>query len=169
MPDLDLNAPEKGESREKGKGGKREKRDKDRREAEPGFERIALNVGKAQGFFPGNLMEMINRNVSSNKPEIGRIDLMPDYTLFDVRKSEAKKVIDALRNEDFFGTILKPEIATDRDYSSGSKTKGRKKSSSSKNKVDGGKKKQKETAKKSKSSKKKDYNGNYEIFYKKKK
>lgn len=62
-------------------------------------------------------MEIVNRNVVGSKPDIGRIDLLPDYTLFDVRKNDARKVIDALRNVDFFGTTIRPEIASDRDYS----------------------------------------------------
>ena len=165
MPDLDLNAPEKGEKGEK-KGKGREKRDKDRREAEPGFERIALNVGKAQGFFPGNLMEIINKNVVGSKPDIGRIDLMPDYTLFDVRKGDGRRVIDALKNIDFFGTTLKPERATDRDYSSSGK-KGKKDSSKPKASKRG--KGSEKKGKKGKEASKPEYNGNYEIFYKKKK
>ena len=163
MPDIDLNAPEQGERKEKNsRDRRREKRDKDRREAEPGFERLALNVGKAQGFFPGNLMELINLNITGNKPDVGRIDLMPDYNLFDVRKGDAHRVISALKNVDFFGTKLKPEKATGRDYSA---DKGSKKKEESSGKKD--KKGKKE--KKSKASSKPDYNGNYEVFYKKKK
>ena len=170
MPDLDLNAPEQGSGKEKKKGEKRERRDKDRREAEDGYERLVLNVGKAQGFFPGNLMEIVNRNVEGNKPDIGRIDLMPDYTLFDVRKGEAKRVIDALKNVDFFGVTLRPEIATSRDYSrkkgkGDSKSKKEKSSKSSR----GSKRDSKPVKDKKGKGAKKEYNGNYEIFYKKKK
>ncbi|MCH5241318.1 MAG: DEAD/DEAH box helicase [Muribaculaceae bacterium] len=114
MPDIDLNAPEQKDKKDKNSRDKRrERRDKERREAEPGYERLALNVGKAQGFFPGNLMEIINRNITGNKPEIGRIDLLPDYTLFDVKKGEAHRVISALKNVDFFGTKLKPKKAAE--------------------------------------------------------
>lgn len=164
MPDIDLNAQEQsGRSEKNARDRRREKRDKDRREGEPGFERLALNVGKAQGFFPGNLMEIINRNTTGNKPEIGRIDLMPDYTLFDVRKGDAHRVISALKNVDFFGTKLKPEKATNKDYSSfGSGKPG-------KSKGDKGREKGKNSKGKSKSIKNSDYNGSYEVFYKKKK
>ena len=184
MPDLDLNAPEKnGRKDEK---GKREKRDKDRREGESGYDRIMVNVGKSQGFFPGNLMEMINKNVAGSKPDVGRIDLMPNYTLFDVRKGDARRVIDALRNLDFFGTRLRPEIAVpDKDYgknSGGKRDKGKRekgKGSELKKEKSKGSDAKKEKGKKDKpknSDKKKEkrknssspeYNGNYEIFYKK--
>lgn len=154
-----------------------------------------VNVGKAQGFFPGNLMEMVNRNVVGDKPDIGRIDLMPGYTLFDVRKQDARRVIDALRHVDFFGTRINPEIASDRDYdrdSRGKREKRRSKDSyedfgrpSRKSRDKGEKKASKERQakdlkapkapkekkavkeKKQTKDKKPQYNGNYEIFYKK--
>ena len=196
MPDIDLNAPEKGERGERKRGEKRERnRDKARRTAEEGYERLMVNVGKAQGFFPGNLMEMVNRNVVGDKPDIGRIDLMPGYTLFDVRKQDARRVIDALRHVDFFGTRINPEIASDRDYdrdSRGKREKRRSKDSyedfgrpSRKSRDKGEKKASKERQakdlkapkapkekkavkeKKQTKDKKPQYNGNYEIFYKK--
>lgn len=192
MPDIDLNASDKGEKRDK-------KQDKDRRVAESGYERIMVNVGKAQGFFPGNLMEIINRNVVGSKPDIGRIDLLSGYTLFDVRKDDARRVIDALKNEDFFGIVLRPEIASDRDYSRDSRdrrekrgrksskedygssrdrrrkdSKDKKESKSKRDRKDPDrekplkKEKKEKKEKKGKAGKKAEYNGNYEIFYKKK-
>ncbi len=101
----------------------REKREKDRRDAEAGYERLMVNVGKANGFFPGNLMELINRNVHGSKPVIGRIDLLPGYTLFDVKKEDAHRVLDALKNTEFFGDRIHAEVATDRDYAADSRGK----------------------------------------------
>lgn len=206
MPDIDLNAPEKGEKgKDKGRGeGHERNRDKDRRSAEDGFERLMVNVGKSQGFFPGNLMELVNRNVVGDKPDIGRIDLLPGYTLFDVRKQDARRVIDALKNVDFFGTTLHPEIATDRDYAREARdrsekrrrkrdkeetqrpakaAKGKKKAKKSdddfftadefltgdKTSVKKKKEKKEKKEKKAPKGKKAEYNGNYEIFYSKKK
>lgn len=206
MPDIDLNAPEKGEKgKDKGRGEGRERnRDKDRRSAEDGFERLMVNVGKSQGFFPGNLMELVNRNVVGDKPDIGRIDLLPGYTLFDVRKQDARRVIAALKNVDFFGTTLHPEIATDRDYAREARdrsekrrrkrdkeetqrpakaAKGKKKAKKSdddfftadefltgdKTSVKKKKEKKEKKEKKAPKGKKVEYNGNYEIFYNKKK
>lgn len=119
MPKIDLNASGKGERAERAAGERkaRTKGDKDRREAESGYERIFLNVGKAQGFFPGNLMEIINRNVKGPKPGIGRIDLLPNYTLFDVRRDDAARVIASLKGDEFYGTRLYAEPAeAGKDY-----------------------------------------------------
>lgn len=131
MPDIDLNAPDskgregKGSDR-KGRDRRDERGDKDRRTAQEGYERLMVNIGKAAGFFPGNLMELVNRAVPGAKPEIGRIDLMPEYTLFDVRKKDARRVVDALRNADFFGRKVRAEFATERDYARESKDRRRK-------------------------------------------
>lgn len=119
MPDIDLNdtKPAKGERKERGE--RRAKGDKDRRNAEDGYERLMVNIGKGSGFFPGNLMDLVNRNVNGSKPEIGRIDLMPGYTLFDVRKNDARRVLDALRHAEFFGQKIRAEVAREgADYGS---------------------------------------------------
>ncbi len=120
MPDIDLNESDKGKKGRK-ESEPREKKDKDRREAEEGYERLMVNIGKSNGFFPGNLMELVNKNVAGPKPVIGRIDLLPGYTLFDVRKDDAHRVLDALKHADFFGDKIYAEVATDRDYSAESK------------------------------------------------
>ncbi|MDE6291631.1 MAG: DEAD/DEAH box helicase, partial [Muribaculaceae bacterium] len=200
MPDIDLNADTKKERGERGerrdrkeRGERRERGDKDRRTAEEGYERLMVNIGKAAGFFPGNLMELINRSVVGAKPEIGRIDLLPEYTLFDVRKKDARRVVDALRNSDFFGRKVRAEFATDRDYSREAKDRT-KKAEMKKAKTESGERRAKKAEKKtsrtdydmslgvSSAAKKKEkkerkakkaespkakYNGNYDIFKKK--
>ncbi len=189
MPDIDLNEKEKGAKKDKSDRPKRERGDRDRREAEAGYERLMVNIGKASGFFPGNLMELVNRNVFGDKPAIGRIDLMPGYTLFDVRKDDARRVLDALRHAEFFGQKIHAEVADpNRDYASempvaegrkrkggkdrkGSKSdklaKGRGKDSARKPLPKAEKKGKKKKEKSERASAKSKYNGNYEIFYKK--
>ena len=103
----------------------RSDKDKDKRVAERGYERIYVNAGKSDGFFPARLIETINQN-SEGRVDIGRIDLLQDYSLFDVRKGDGKKVVAALKNANYFGKRLYAELADpDRDYS---KSSGRKNS-----------------------------------------
>ena len=48
---------------------------------------------------------------------IGRIDLLTNYSLFDVRQGEAHSIINALRNTEFYGKRLYLEIAdVNKDY-----------------------------------------------------
>ena len=93
-------------------------KEKDRRTAARGMERVYVNVGKRDGFFAGNLIEMLNKLVQGKRVDVGRIDLLPGCTVFDVSKKDARKVVGALTGADFFGKRLHSEIADqDRDYS----------------------------------------------------
>ncbi len=91
--------------------------DKDRRTASKGMERIYVNLGKRDGFYAGNLIDLLNRNVAGKRVDVGRIDLMPSYSLFDVRKADARRVVTALKGADFVGKRIYSEIAeADKDY-----------------------------------------------------
>lgn len=111
-------------SKEDRKGRKQEHerpkndKEKDRRTAERGMERIYINVGKRDGFFAGNLIDMLNKLVTGKRVDVGRIDLLPGYSLFDVKKVDARKVVGALTGADFYGKRIHSEIADpERDYS----------------------------------------------------
>ncbi len=128
-PKIDLidEKPSKHERAERSKDrAPRSDRDKDRRTAERGMARIYVNAGKADGFFAGNLIDLLNHNVSGQRVDVGRIDLLPSYSLFDVKKADANRVVNALKGADFFGKRLYSEVADeDKDYG---KASGRKSS-----------------------------------------
>ncbi len=91
--------------------------EKDRRTASKGMARIYVNVGKRDGFFAGNLIEMLNKNIEGPRVDVGRIDLLPAYSLFDVKKSDSKRVVAGLKGADFLGKRLYSEVAeADKDY-----------------------------------------------------
>lgn len=95
--------------------------EKDRRTAEKGMARVYVNVGKADGFFAGNLIDVINHNVNGARVDVGRIDLLAGYSLFDVKKEDASRVVSALKGADFYGKRLYSEIASaDKDYAAAS-------------------------------------------------
>ena len=97
------------------------KEEKDRRTASKGMERIYVNAGKRDGFYAGNLIEMLNKVVGGKRVDVGRIDLMPGYSLFDVKKSDARRVVGALKEADFMGKRIYSEIASpDKDYAKAS-------------------------------------------------
>ena len=102
--------------------------DKDRRTAEPGMARIYVNAGKSDGFYAGNLIDALNKNIPGGRVDVGRIDLMPGYSLFDVPKGDAAKVVGALKSSDFMGKRLYSEIASvDKDYAHSSDRKKKRK------------------------------------------
>ena len=101
-------------------------RDKDRRTAERGMARIYVNAGKADGFFAGNLIDLLNHNVGGQRVDVGRIDLLPQYSPFDVKKADAKRVVAGLKGADFFGKRLYSEVADpDKNYAGVSKSEGK--------------------------------------------
>ena len=90
--------------------------------------RVYINLGKADGFYAGNLIEIINKWVPGARVEVGRIDLLPGYSLFDVKKGDAKRVVASLKGSDFLGKRVFTEIADpERDYARASARRNRKK------------------------------------------
>ncbi len=111
-------------SEKPGKGDKKGKRElpseqeKDRRTAARGMARMYVSAGKRDGFYAGNLIDMLNHLVPGQRVNVGRIDLMPGYTLFDVAKGDAARVASALKGAEFFGKRLHCERAEEgKDYS----------------------------------------------------
>ncbi len=91
--------------------------EKDRRTAAKGMARVYINLGKRDGFYAKNLIDMINHTVRGARVDVGRIDLMPAYSLFDVKKADAARVVQALRGVEFFGKRVQSEKAeADKDY-----------------------------------------------------
>ena len=79
---------------------------------------------RRDGFFAGNLIDILNHTVSGQRVDVGRIDLMPGYSLFDVKKSDARRVVEALTGHEFVGNKLYAEIADpEKDYTHASRRK----------------------------------------------
>ena len=124
-PKIDL-IDEKPSKKERGEKSSRSEKDKDRRTAEKGMERVYINLGKNDGFYAGNLIEMLNKNIEGQRVDVGRIDLMPGYSLFDIKKKDASRVVHSLKGLDFMGKRVYSEIAdADKDYARASTRKAR--------------------------------------------
>lgn len=131
-PEIDCidEKPTRDERRKKKTDKPRTPADKDRRTAEDGMERIYVSAGKNDGFYAANLIDILNKVVPGRRVDVGRIDLLPAYSLFDVRKGDANRVVASLKGSEFMGRRLYSEVAVpDKDYArtsqrrSGSKRK----------------------------------------------
>ena len=71
-------------------------REKVARKAEKGYTRLFLNLGKTDGFYANQIIELINRNLKKEHIQIGRIDLMQNFSFFEVVESQASMVMKAL-------------------------------------------------------------------------
>ena len=78
-----------------------------------GFSRMFINVGKTDGVYPNVLIEFINRNVPG-RVSIGKIDLMKNFSFFEIEKRNAQNVINALSGEELAGRRVSVEIAQDK-------------------------------------------------------
>ena len=131
-PTIDFIDEKPERKKKEGRGAKAEKparsdHDKDRRTAEPGMERIYINAGKNDGFYAGNLIDLLNHVVRGKRVDVGRIDLLPLYSLFDVKTADAARVIAGIKGSEFLGKRLYAEVASpDKDYARSSRRRSRK-------------------------------------------
>ena len=72
-----------------------------RRGAEAGFRRLFINLGKDDGFYPGEVMQYINKHVEGRQA-VGHIDLLKKFSYIEVPEKDAQKVMRALD-----GTVYK--------------------------------------------------------------
>ena len=87
-PELSPVAPDKS-----GKGGKQQTdRQKLENKAQKGYIRLFINLGRRDGFYPGVLMQLLNRFVGGRQ-EVGHIDLLDTISYFEVPERDAKKVM----------------------------------------------------------------------------
>ena len=86
-PEIEPVAKEK--SKEKKPQSDRQKR---ANTAQRGFTRLFINLGKKDGFYPGELMQFLNKNVHGHI-EVGHIDLLSTVSYFEVPKEDAARVI----------------------------------------------------------------------------
>ena len=89
----------RGEKTSRGKGNVTNGRRK--HEAEAGYQRLFINLGKADGFYPGEIMQYLNRHVKGRQ-EVGHIDLLSKFCYIEVPKDDARRVMKALN-----GTVYK--------------------------------------------------------------
>ena len=71
-------------------------------QAEPGYARLFINLGKRDGIFPKQLIGLMNANVH-HRIEIGRIDLLTNFSYFEVPEQDARFVIKDMNGADWRG------------------------------------------------------------------
>lgn len=62
------------------------------RQAEPGYKRLFINLGKRDNFYAREIINLVNRYVKG-KVEIGRIDLTANCSFFEVPETDAATVM----------------------------------------------------------------------------
>ena len=88
---------ERSERAERGASGNRRPR-----KAEAGFRRLFINLGKQDGFYPGEIMQFMNHHIHGRQ-EVGHIDLLQRFSYIEVPKADADKVMRALNGVSYKG------------------------------------------------------------------
>ena len=78
--------------------------------AEEGYSRFFLNFGKADGLYPNQLIELVNKCVPG-KVRIGKIGLRENFSFFEVEEGEAQRVMDSMNGFEVDGRRISVEPA----------------------------------------------------------
>jgi ATP-dependent RNA helicase DeaD len=93
-----------------GRPGKRESRE----QYHGNYTRLFINLGKSDGFYPEQLIDLVNQNTKGKKVPIGKIDLLKSFSFFEVEASFADYLIGALNNSRFMERRVAVEIAQEK-------------------------------------------------------
>ena len=92
--------------------GRGEGRKKEPHKAEPGYQKLFINLGKKDGFYPGEIMQFLNRNMK-NRQEVGHIDLLERFCYIEVPEKDAMKVMRAIDGTTYKGRDVRCNDAED--------------------------------------------------------
>ena len=111
---------ERGEMRGGGARGGRGDRQRGPRKAEDGFTRLFINLGKADGFYPGEVMQFLNKNVRGRQ-EVGHIDLMSKFSYIEVPEEDAGRVMKAINGSQYKGREVRCNEADEGGHGRGAR------------------------------------------------
>ena len=106
-----------------GQRGERGDRKRGARKAESGYRRLFINLGKADGFYPGEVMQYINKHVEGRQ-EVGHIDLLSKFSYIEVPEKDAAKVMRALDGTVYKGREVRCNDADEKGHGRKSEAKG---------------------------------------------
>jgi ATP-dependent RNA helicase DeaD len=75
------------------------------------YTRLFINLGKNDGFYPEQLIELVNTNTKGRKVPIGKIDLLKSFSFFEVEPGYADDLIKVLNNAKFMKQKVAVEVA----------------------------------------------------------
>lgn len=126
------NAPEiekpsgKRSDRESNRGSRNSRGERTRkapRTPEAGYKRLFINLGKDDGFYPGEVMQFINKNVHGRQA-VGHIDLLSKFSYIEVPEKDATKVMNALSGATYKGREVRCNDAEEGGHGRGGRSNG---------------------------------------------
>ena len=96
---------------------------REKRAPESGYRRLFINLGKDDGFYPGEVMQFINRNVHGRQ-DVGHIDLLARISYIEVPEEDADKVMRALNGASYRNRTVRCNDADDTNAAAGEGKRG---------------------------------------------
>jgi ATP-dependent RNA helicase DeaD len=94
---------------------------------EGGYTRLFINLGRLDNFFPNNLIDMVNTNIKGKRINIGKIELMKNFSFFEIENKSSQEVIELLSKTQFNGRRVAVDIASKPNSGSGYEEEGKRK------------------------------------------
>ncbi len=83
------------------------------------YKRLFINLGKSDGFYPEQLLELVNFNVKGEKIRIGKIDLLKSFSFFEIEADRVNDLIRALNKTKYLNREVVVEVALERNLNPG--------------------------------------------------
>ena len=118
-------APEISEVKGKEEGRRKKEEARGRKTATPtseGYRKLFINLGKKDGFYPGELMQFLNKNVRGHV-EVGHIDLLTTMSYFEVPEDEAERVMKYVDGQKYKGRDVRCNDAAEGGHGKSAKPK----------------------------------------------
>jgi len=80
-----------------------------------GYTRLFINLGRMDRFFPNNLIDLINENIKGKRINIGKIELLKNFSFFEIEDNAAQKIIDSLKGLIYNNRKISVEIASNNE------------------------------------------------------
>ena len=93
------------------------------RTPEAGYKRLFINLGKDDGFYPGEVMQFINKNVHGRQA-VGHIDLLGKFSYIEVPEKDANKVMKALNGTTYKKREVRCNDAEEGGHGRGGRSNG---------------------------------------------
>jgi len=83
-----------------------------RRSSDENFTRFYINLGKMDELNPARLIGIINENLNQKNVEIGQIEILKNFSFFEIDKKVTDEVLKAFTNVEFGGRGVIVEVTT---------------------------------------------------------
>jgi ATP-dependent RNA helicase DeaD len=83
------------------------------------YTRLFINLGKKDGFYPEHLIDLINKNTTGRMIPLGKIDLMKNFSFFEVEETYTDKLLGALKDVKYMNRKVVLEVAQEKPKDDG--------------------------------------------------